>query len=199
MSVNVERVIGHELSHLRSRWWWLLLLGVLLVACGTAAIVFPYVTVLTSVAIVTVIGAMLLVAGAATIVGAFWAGRWSGLLLQLLVGILYTVSGMVIINNPVVGTLTFTVFIAASFIVLGTFRLVAALVLQFSAMGLGRAQRRGDAAGRHHHFSPSAGRCPVGHRPADRFGNVVQWLDVDHALAGLARMPADANQPAHVG
>ncbi len=199
MSVNVERVIGHELSHLRSHWWWLLLLGVLLVACGTAAIVFPYVTVLTSVAIVTVIGAMLLVAGAATIVGAFWAGRWSGLLLQLLVGILYTVSGMVIINNPVAGTLTFTVFIAASFIVLGTFRLVAALVLQFPQWGW--AVLNGAV-------TLLAGIIIFRHLPEDALwviGLLIGlellfngWMWIMLSL-GLRRMPADANQPAHVG
>jgi uncharacterized membrane protein HdeD (DUF308 family) len=135
MSMGIESSVGHELRHLRNHWWWLVLLGVLLVVSGTAAIVFPNVTVLTSVAIVTVIGMLLLVGGAATIVGAFWAGRWSGLLLQLLVGILYSAAGVVIINNPVVGTLTFTLFISVSFIVLGIFRVAAALVLQFPQWG----------------------------------------------------------------
>ena len=131
----IDRVIRHELHHMRTHWWWLLLLGSLLAACGPAAIVFPHLTVMTSFAVVIFLGMLLMVGGVATIVGAFWAGKWSGLIVQLLVGILYLVGGLVVFNHPVISTVTLTVFIAASFIVLGMFRSVGALLLRYPQWG----------------------------------------------------------------
>jgi uncharacterized membrane protein HdeD (DUF308 family) len=105
------------------------------VACGTAAIVFPQLTVETSFAVVILVGALLLVGGVATIVGAFWAGDWTGLIVQLLVGILYIVGGMVIFRHPDLSVLVLTVWIAASFIILGAFRAIGALILRFPQWG----------------------------------------------------------------
>jgi uncharacterized membrane protein HdeD (DUF308 family) len=133
----LARVLRHELHHLRSHWWWFLLLGSLLVACGTAAIVFPNLTVMTSFAVVILLGALLMVGGVATIVGAFWAGKWSGLIVQLLVGILYLVGGLVVFRHPEISTLALTVWIAASFVVLGLFRVVGSLVLRYPQWGWG--------------------------------------------------------------
>jgi uncharacterized membrane protein HdeD (DUF308 family) len=202
MSFQSEGVVGHELHHLRLHWWWLLLLGVLLVACGTATIVFPYVTVFTSVAIVTFIGVMLLVGGAATIVGAFWAGRWSGLLLQLLVGILYTVSGLVLIDHPVAGELAFTVFIAASFIVLGLFRLVAALMLQFPQWGWAALNGAVTFLAGVVIFKqlPEAAFWFIGLLIGlEMLFNGWMWIMLSMALRGLPEGPARSSAPAHVG
>src|SRR5262245_33546940 len=78
-----------EFQHLRSSWPWFFCFGVLLVIGGTAAIVFPTITFSASVTATIILGAVMMVAGVATIIAAFWAGKWSGVLLQLLVGILY--------------------------------------------------------------------------------------------------------------
>jgi uncharacterized membrane protein HdeD (DUF308 family) len=131
----VESRVVHELQHLRLHWWWFMLLGVLLTVCGTLAIVFPNVTVLTSLTITTLLGVLLMVSGVAIIVGAFWAGKWSGLLLQLLVGILYLAAGFVMSENTVITALIITVFIAMSFIVMGAFRIVGALLIHFPQWG----------------------------------------------------------------
>ena len=89
-----------EFQHLRSHWFWFFLLGLVLVVCGTLAIIFPAVTEKTSILATVVLGVALMVAGVATIITSFWAGRWSGLLLQLLVGILYVVVGYEISDEP---------------------------------------------------------------------------------------------------
>lgn len=125
----------HELKHLRSHWWWFMLLGLLLVAAGTAAIVVPAATVGTTFAVALFFGALLMVAGVATIVSSFWIGRWGGFLVQLLVGILYLASGFVITENPAVSILAMTIFVAVSFVVLGIFRSVSALVIRFPQWG----------------------------------------------------------------
>jgi uncharacterized membrane protein HdeD (DUF308 family) len=125
-------VLRHELAHLRSNWWWFLVLGLLLVLCGTIALLFP---VISSVAAIHVLAIVLMVGGVATIVGAFWAGKWSGVLVQLLVGILYLAAGFVVSERPVVSILVLTVFLAMSFIVLGAFRALAAMMVRFPQWG----------------------------------------------------------------
>jgi uncharacterized membrane protein HdeD (DUF308 family) len=127
--------IANELGHLRSHWVWFLLMGLLLVITGTLAIVAPPATVGTTFAATIFLGVLLMVAGVSTIISSFWIGRWSGFLVQLLVGILYMACGFLITENPVVTAVTLTVFIAVSFIVLGVFRTVGSLVLRFPQWG----------------------------------------------------------------
>ena len=137
--MNTEVVIDvsnenlqHELSRLRKHWWWLLLLGCLLVLCGVVAIAFPF---LSSIGIVVVIGTVLLISGFATIISAFWTGQWSGFLLHLLMGILYVVLGMAITDAPVASVMAVTMLAASFFIVAGIFRITASLVLKFPQWG----------------------------------------------------------------
>ena len=127
--VAVER---HELEHLRAEWWWFLILGILLVASGVAALVYPFVA---SVAAVIVLGVSLLVSGVATIVTAFWAGKWSAMFLKLMVGIFYTVIGFIMMDTPVASTVSLTLVVAAMFIVVGMMRSIGALVIRFPQWG----------------------------------------------------------------
>ena len=124
-----------EFRHLRTAWWWLLLFGILLVICGTAALVVPAVTVLTSFVVVVVLGVALMVAGLATIITSFWMGKWSGTLLQLLIGILYLVVGFAITDTPGKSVVAMTALLAAFFIIAGLFRIAAALVVRFPHWG----------------------------------------------------------------
>lgn len=116
-------------------WWWFFLLGALLVVCGTCAIIFPPVLVGTTLAVPVILGVLLMIGGVATIIESFWAGRWSGFLLELLVGILYVACGFVFIENPFQSALALTLFIALAFIIMGIFRATAALVIQFPQWG----------------------------------------------------------------
>ncbi|MGA2030622.1 MAG: DUF308 domain-containing protein [Thermoguttaceae bacterium] len=128
----VQVVVRHELHHLRTHWGWLLLLGLLLVLGGTIAIVFPFVA---SVAAVAVLAAVLMIAGVVTIIGSFWVGKWSGTLIQLLVGILYLAAGFVVSDRLLPSILLLTVFVAVSFMVMGAFRVLAALLVRFPQWG----------------------------------------------------------------
>ena len=96
------------------------MLGILLAICGTVALVSPAFTVGTTYAAVLILGIVLMVAGMATIITAFWAGKWSGMLLQLLVGILYLGGGAGHQGKAAAAALT--VFIASMFIVVGALR-----------------------------------------------------------------------------
>ncbi|MBN1395031.1 MAG: HdeD family acid-resistance protein [Pirellulales bacterium] len=138
MNAEGKNLVGRELleqefKHLRADWWWLILYGILLMVCGMVAIVYPGIT---AVAALVVLGVVLMIAGVATIIQAFWAGKWSGVMLQLLVGILYTAVGFMIIDTPLLKTVTaLTLFIAAFFIVVGGFRIVSSLAIRYPFWG----------------------------------------------------------------
>ena len=82
-----------------------------------------------------VLGVVMIICGIATVIGAFWAGKWSAFFLQLLVGILYVMAGMVIRDVPLESLAALTLFIAAVLIVVGIFRIVIALTERFPQWG----------------------------------------------------------------
>jgi uncharacterized membrane protein HdeD (DUF308 family) len=85
---------------------------------------------------VVFIGVALIIAGIATVIAAFWAGKWSGVMLQLLVGILYVVVGFMIMDKPLVKSIeALTLFVAAFFVVAGSFRVIASLMIRFPYWG----------------------------------------------------------------
>jgi uncharacterized membrane protein HdeD (DUF308 family) len=127
--------IQREFQHLKARWTWLRIFGIVLVVCGAAALISPALTIFTTFAVTLALGLLLMVGGISTIVTSLWAGKWSGLLVQLLMGILYLVVGWIIIDEPVRSTEAITMFIAAFFIIAGLFRIVAAVVIQFPYWG----------------------------------------------------------------
>ncbi len=130
--VTVEQVVKHELQHVRSQWCWFLCLGILLLVCGVMALTFPFVA--ASVAI-SALSIVLLVAGVATIIGSFWTGKWSGFLVQLLMGMLYLAAGFVVSERPLFSILLVTIYVAVSFMVMGVFRILAALMIRFPQWG----------------------------------------------------------------
>ncbi len=132
---SLRETLLTEYQQFKGSWFWFLAIGILLAVCGTAAVVVPSATVAASFTAVIVLGILLMAAGAATIVGAFWIGRSSGFLFRLLVGVLYIMCGFVIAERPGASTLAMTMIVAVSFIVLGIFRAVGALVLRFPHWG----------------------------------------------------------------
>jgi uncharacterized membrane protein HdeD (DUF308 family) len=127
-----ERTLQHEFQHLRSAWCWFFALGVLLVVCGTTAVIYPAVS---SAAVILVLGLVLMVAGVATIIGAFWSGKWSGFMLELMAGIIYLAAGLVVREHPLISAFVMTLFFAVSFIAVGAFRILGALLLRFPQWG----------------------------------------------------------------
>lgn len=128
----ITNMVEHELRHLKEEWWWFLVLGILLLVSGLVAIGYPAVS---SVAIVMVLGMSLMVSGIATIVATFWAGKWSAHLLQLLVGIFYTVVGFLIMDMPVASAASLTLVVASMFLVVGILRSIAALTIRYPQWG----------------------------------------------------------------
>ncbi len=125
----------HELQHMQKNWCWFLLLGILLMVGGMATIIVPLFTVAASLVAVIVLGIVLMINGAGVIIGSVWAGKWSGMLLHLLVGLLYVVVGFLIIDRAGKAVLVFTIYIALIFILLGSYRIIASLAVRFPQWG----------------------------------------------------------------
>src|SRR5712671_7209795 len=109
----------HELQALHQQWWCFLLLGVSLVVMGSICIGEPLIG---SLASVLFLGFLVLAGGITQIVSSFWAGKWSGMLFHVLIGVLYCVVGYMIIDKPDLGLVVLTKFIAIFLIVAGVFR-----------------------------------------------------------------------------
>lgn len=125
-------VIRHELHALHEQWWCFLLLGISLVVLGSVCIADPFIS---SIASVLVLGFVLLAGGITQIISSFWAGKWSGMLLHMLIGLLYAIIGYMMIDAPGIGLIVVTKLIAIFLIISGVFRIVSALMVRFHDWG----------------------------------------------------------------
>ena len=122
----------HELYHLQDEWKWFSTLGVVLMILGLISVIY---CIFASQAAVVLFGVLILAGGVVQIVNALWAGKWSGFLLNLLIGIIYVVVGLFMVDDREHAVLILSALIAAFFIVSGIFRIAAALSIQFPGWG----------------------------------------------------------------
>jgi uncharacterized membrane protein HdeD (DUF308 family) len=128
----LAQVLRHELDHLRDNWLWFLALGIGWIVLGAISLsCAPFATFVT----VAMFGVIMLIGGIGQIVGAFWAGKWSGFLLQVLIGILYSVVGFVVMDTPEKSAIALTLIMAIFLIVGGIVRIVVALFERFPGWG----------------------------------------------------------------
>jgi uncharacterized membrane protein HdeD (DUF308 family) len=105
------------------RWGWFVGLGILQVVIGLLC----WIDVVTaSLAATVIIGALLLAGGVFQVIHAFTVRGWSGFLLHVLIGIFYVVGGLLLMDEPIRGSLIITIVIAVLLIVSGIARLVVA-------------------------------------------------------------------------
>lgn len=118
----------------KRNWGWFIALGVLLIILGVIAIGTAVAATLIS---VLIFGCLLFIGGIFQIVHAFWVRTWSGMALQLFIGILNIIVGLLIIGNPGASALALTLLMAAFFIVGGVFRVAMSLDVHAPGRGWG--------------------------------------------------------------
>ncbi len=108
---------------LRGKWLWFLVLGLVLVICGAAAIALPA---LSTIAASVVLGVVLAIGGVVKIIEALQVKEWAGCVWQLLLGAIEIVGGILIYLNPLKGALAVTLLIAVVFLLQGVLQVVLA-------------------------------------------------------------------------
>ena len=108
-------------SRPRTRWGWFVALGIVQLVLGAIA---WFDVIAFTIAGVIFIGALVLVAGVFQIVHAFMDREWGAFALHLLVGILYVIGGLLLMDDPFPGAVIITIFVAAALILGGILRIV---------------------------------------------------------------------------
>ena len=119
--------LGSGIATLHAKWGWIVALGVVYVIAGFVA--FGSV-VMATVASVIVVGAMMIVAGAAEIIGAFQMKSWGKFLIWALLGVLYIVAGLLTFENPLFAAVLLTLLLGASLLASGAVRLFLAFSMK---------------------------------------------------------------------
>lgn len=115
-------------------WGFFLIWGLALVILGLVAIAAASFTTLVS---VIMIGIFLLIAGVVVLVDtfSFWWGKWAGFTVHLLMGILYAAVGLMLIQNPLSGSISLTLLLGILYLILGVFRTIYSLSIQAPRWG----------------------------------------------------------------
>lgn len=115
---------------MRTKWPWFVAIGFVLIAL--AALAFGNLILATTVTMFY-LGAMMVVGGAASILHSFQIRGWSGFDAWFLSGLLYAVSGLFVLSNPLLAAATLTLLFAIALIVSGVMRLWSGFQLRFHA------------------------------------------------------------------
>ncbi len=119
--------LGSGIAAVRGKWGWIVALGVVYLITGFIALGS---VVMATVASVIVVGAMMIVAGVAEIIGAFQLKSWGKFLIWALLGVLYVVAGFLTFENPLLAAVLLTLFLGAALIASGVVRLFLAFSMK---------------------------------------------------------------------
>ncbi|MGB8684158.1 MAG: HdeD family acid-resistance protein [Candidatus Binatus sp.] len=114
-------VLGIE--EVRAHRGWFLFMGVALIIFGTIAIGSAEIMTMVS---VMLLGWILIFAGIFEVVHGFARRAWGGFFINLAGGLLYAVTGLLMVSHPGLAAVTLTFMIAMLLIVAGTFRIIVA-------------------------------------------------------------------------
>jgi uncharacterized membrane protein HdeD (DUF308 family) len=131
-SAPSTRLTGSDMPDLRGIWVLLVVLGIMLSIVGFVAIGSSFVATL---ATMLVFGIILVVGAILHVVTAVVGRSWRGFFLHVLMGILYLIAGVFMIERPVEAAVDLTLLIAASLLVGGILRIVMSVVERFPGWG----------------------------------------------------------------
>jgi uncharacterized membrane protein HdeD (DUF308 family) len=106
----------------------LLGLGLGMIVLGSLAL---YSTVTATFISVKLLAWLFIISGFIQVGHAFYSRGWKGFLLQLVLGIISVIAGVIILRNPFSGAITLTLLLAFLFIIQGFIRIVLSLTKRF--------------------------------------------------------------------
>ena len=120
------------IESVRKNWGWFLASGIALIIIGLLAIGSSVYTTLFT---MSFLGALLAIAGFIGVVYAFWARKWGGFFGQLIMGLLYLLTGALILWNPAAAAVALTLLMAVLFIISGIAKIVGSVTMRFHQWG----------------------------------------------------------------
>lgn len=117
MADAIERRSGE--SELKTRWGWIVALGVIFLVGGIIALGS---VVAATVASVFVIGVMMALAGIAEIIHGFQMRSWGRFFLWIITGALYLVAGIIAFADPLLASLVLTLLLGIGLLLAGIVR-----------------------------------------------------------------------------
>jgi uncharacterized membrane protein HdeD (DUF308 family) len=121
---DITRLQSEMNAAVRTHWKAFLTEGILLVILGLAAMIVPP---LASLAVTIFLGWMFLISGIAGLALTFWARQMPGFWWSLISAVLAIVAGIILLAQPVQGTLTLTIVVGAYFLAEGVTTIMYAL------------------------------------------------------------------------
>jgi uncharacterized membrane protein HdeD (DUF308 family) len=121
---DIARLQSEVTAAVRAHWKAFLIEGILLVILGLAAMIVPP---LASLAVTIFLGWMFLISGIAGFALTFWARGMPGFWWSLISAILAIAAGIILLAQPVQGTLTLTIVVGVYFLAEGVATIMYAL------------------------------------------------------------------------
>ena len=123
-------------SAFTQHWLKFFIWGIALVILGVIAISAATMTTFLS---VVFLGALLFLSGLVVMIDAFsfWWRKWQGFFLILLSGLLYFILGIMLMSNPLLASVSLTLFLGIFYLVIGTFRVINSLFTKLPNWGWG--------------------------------------------------------------
>ncbi|GAC1495347.1 MAG: HdeD family acid-resistance protein [Bradyrhizobium sp.] len=121
---DITRLQSEASFAVREHWRAFLIEGILLAILGLAAMIVPP---LASLAVTIFLGWMFLISGVAGLALTFWARQMPGFWWSLISALLAIGAGIILLAQPVQGTLTLTIVVGAYFLAEGVATIMYAL------------------------------------------------------------------------
>jgi uncharacterized membrane protein HdeD (DUF308 family) len=121
---NISKLQSEVSARVRAHWKAFLIEGILLAILGLAAMIVPP---LASLAVTIFLGWMFLISGIAGLALTFWARGMPGFWWSLLSAVLAIGAGIILLAQPVQGTLTLTIVVGVYFVAEGVATVMYAL------------------------------------------------------------------------
>jgi uncharacterized membrane protein HdeD (DUF308 family) len=118
---------GAGIAPLRSKWGWIVALGVVYVVAGVIALGS---VVMATIATVWLVGIMMLLAGVFEVIHSFQIKSWGRFLFWLALGVLYIIAGFVAFDNPLLTAVWLTLILGAALVASGIMRIFLGFNMQ---------------------------------------------------------------------
>ena len=126
-SLQNSLAASSEMTPLRTKWGWIVALGVVYVIAGLFALVSMA---MATAASVLIVGVAMIVAGIAEVISALQIKSWGKFLIWALLGVLYIIAGFVTFENPLLAAVLLTFVLGASLVASGVMRIMLAFSMK---------------------------------------------------------------------